>query len=120
MKLGGVIYLRSITDKRMKGMTRRNIDMFHQLCGDNALARVVLGTTYWEEVDEDKGKMLEQQFAESFWNSMAASGSKLLRFARTRRSAQTFVDAILGELEFGGNSLSVIILCDFSRLLIAI
>ena len=45
MKLGGVIYLQSIADKRMMGTTRRNLDMFSQLCGDKALARVVLGTT---------------------------------------------------------------------------
>ena len=49
MKLGGVIYLLSIADEEMK--TRRNVDMFHQLCGDKALEKVVFGTTNWGEID---------------------------------------------------------------------
>ena len=47
MTLGGVIYLLSFADKQMNGSTRRNFDMFYQLCGDKALGRVVLGTTNW-------------------------------------------------------------------------
>ena len=101
MTLGGVIYLLSIADKRMKGTTRRNLDMFHQLCGDKALARVVLGTTNWGEVEEDVGKNRETQLAKTFWKPMTASGSKLLRFYKTEESAVTFVDAILGRLKSG-------------------
>ena len=99
-KLGGVIYLLSITEK-MRGTTRRNLDMFHQLCGDKALARVVLGTTNWGEVEEDVGKNRETQLAKTFWKPMTASGSKLLRFYKTEESAVTFVDAILGRLKSG-------------------
>ena len=79
--------------------TRITPFMFRQLCGDNALARVVLGTTHWREVDENEGKIREQQLAETFWND---SGSKL-RFHQTESSARAFLDVILGQLEFGGN-----------------
>ena len=72
--------------------TRRNLPMLRQLCGDNALARVVLGTTHWGEVDEDEGKMREQQLAKTFW------GSKSLRFEQTKVSARAFLDFILGQL----------------------
>ena len=99
MTLGGVIYLLSIADKRMKGTTRRNLDMFHQLCGNKAFARVVLGTTNWGEVEEDVGLNREQQLAETFSKPMTTSGSKFLRFDKTERSAQAFVDAILNELD---------------------
>jgi len=108
MTLGGVIYLLSIAEKRMKGTTRRNLDMFHQLCGDKALARVVLGTTNWGEVDETVGQKREEQLAKTFWNTMTASGSKLLRFDRTERSARAFLDAILGQLNFDGNDDNVL------------
>ena len=96
MKLAGVIYLQSVADNRMKGVTRRNlqIDILRQLCGDNPLARVVLGTTNWGEVDENVGKKREQQLAETFWNS----GSKSLRFEQTEVSARAFLDAILTQL----------------------
>ena len=103
MTLGGVIYLLSIADSRMKGTTRVNIDMFHQLCGDKALASVILGTTNWGEVDEEVGKKHEQQLVNTFWNPMTASGSKSLRFDKTEKSARAFLDAILGRLEFGEN-----------------
>ena len=108
MKLGGVIYLLSITEK-MRGTTRKNLDMFHQLCGDKALSSVVLGTTKWGEVDENVGKDREEQLAEKFFGGMVASGSKVLRFdprprpSRTDRSARAFLDAILDQLEFGKN-----------------
>ena len=103
MTLGGVIYLLSIADKRMKGTTRRNLDMFHQLCGDKALARVVLGTTNWGEVEEHVGAQREEQLARTFWNTMTASGSKLLRFNKSQTSSRAFLNAILDQLEFGKN-----------------
>ena len=54
MKLGGVIYyLLCIADKWMKDATRRNLNMFHQLCRNKAFARLVLVTTNWGEVEED-------------------------------------------------------------------
>ena len=103
MTLGGVIYLQSIAEKRLKGTTRRNLDMFHQLCGNNALARIVIGTTNWGETDKTAGEKREQQLAKIFWNTMIASGSKSLRFDKTERSARTFLDAILDQLEFHDN-----------------
>jgi len=107
MKLGGIIYLLSIGDKRMKGTTRRNLDMFHQLCGDKGLARVILGTTNWGEVDDNTGKMREQQLAKTFSNLMNASGStrKLLRFHKTKESARAFLGVILERLKFRGNEI---------------
>ena len=103
MKLGGVIYLLSIADKRLMNTTRRNLDIFYQLCGEKALARVVLGTTNWGEVEENVGEKREEQLAKTFWNTMTASGSKSLRFDQTERSARAFLDAILDQLEFGEN-----------------
>ena len=100
MTLGGVIYLLSIADRRMKGATRRHLDMFYQLCGDKALARVVLGTTYWEEVVEDVAVKREQQLAKTFWGRpMTSSGSRLLRFDKTQESAVVFVDTIFDQLK---------------------
>ena len=66
--------------------------MLRQLCGDNAFPRVVLGTTHWGEVDEDEGKIREQQLAKSFW------GSKSLRFEQTKVSARALLDFILNQL----------------------
>ena len=96
MKLGGVIYLQSIGSNSMI-KARRNLPMLRQLCGDSALGSVVLGTTHWGEVDENEGKMREQQLANA-WNTMTDSGSKSLRFDQTKVSARAFLDAILSQL----------------------
>ena len=98
MKLGGVIYLQSIADKRMKGMTRRNLDMLCQLCGANKV--LVLGTTNWGEVDENVGKKREQQFV-TFWNRNIKTDLVSLRFDQTKRSARGFLDVILSQLDYG-------------------
>ena len=103
MTLGGIIYLLSIADNRMKSTTRRNIGMFHKLCGDKDLARVVLGTTNWGEVDEEVGKNREEQLVKTFWNPASESTRKSLRFDNTEKSARAFLDAILGQMKFGGN-----------------
>ena len=103
MKLGGVIYLQNIDESRMKGAARKNIDVFHKLCGDKALARVVLGTTKWGEVDENRGKDRERQLTEIYWKAMIGSGSNTLRFNDTKESAWAFLDSILGQLKFDGN-----------------
>ena len=88
--------------------TCKNIPKLRQLCGDNALSRVVLGTTHWGEVDKDEGKMRQQQLAMTFWQD---SESKPLRFDQKESCAWAILDAIL---------CPVIILCAFSRLLITI
>ena len=77
--------------------------MFHQLCGDKALARVILGTTNWEEIDKEKGKDRERDLATNFWKTMIDSGSKLFRFYETKESALDILNVILGQLEFYSN-----------------
>jgi len=97
MKLGGVIYLQNIVDRRMEGATRRNLDMFRQLCGEKALAKVILVTTSWEEVTQDVGDRREKQLADKFWKEMIILGSKMRRFHKTKTSALAILDDILGE-----------------------
>ena len=71
--------------------------MLRRLCGDNDLARVFLGTTHWENIDETEGMMHEQRLAETFW-TYSESGSKTLRFYKTETSARVFLDSILAQL----------------------
>jgi len=39
IKLAGIIYLHRITDNRMAGTPHRNLRMFGQLCGDQAVKK---------------------------------------------------------------------------------
>jgi hypothetical protein len=95
MKLGGVIYLQSIAEKRMKGTTRRNLEMFRRFCGEDALSKVVLGTTNWGEVIEDVGRRRESQLADGFWKNL--KGSTMMRFHQTQESARGFLEVILSK-----------------------
>ena len=56
MKNAGIIYLHEITLKHMTDTALKNLDMFRKLCGDDALMKVVLGTTKWGEVGDNREK----------------------------------------------------------------
>ena len=44
IKLVGIIYLHRITDNHMHGTPHRNLRMFGEICGDQAVKHVVLVT----------------------------------------------------------------------------
>jgi hypothetical protein len=116
MKLGGVIYLQTIAEKRMKGTTLRNLKMFRRLCGEKALDMVVLGTTNWGEVDEGVGKRREDQLQNNFWKDMISQGSQVLRFYKDQPSAQAFLHSILGRYERVDNDRNLLIQQELTKL----
>jgi hypothetical protein len=85
MKLGGVIYLQNVAEKRLKGTTRRNFDMFRRLCGDRA-----------GEVSEDVSGRRELQLRTKF---MFRFGSSMHRFNNSQQSALSFLEHILSKQE---------------------
>ncbi|KAG6842248.1 hypothetical protein C0991_000218 [Blastosporella zonata] len=80
MKLAGVVYLHEISQPRMMGAPRRNLEMFRELCGKKAVGNVVLATTKWEEVSVELGERRERQLQENYWKHMLELGSQMLRF----------------------------------------
>jgi len=97
MKLAGVIYLHEISQTRMLGTTRKNLEMFRKLCGDDALSSVILGTTKWSEVAPKVGDERVKQLQDNFWQDMIEKGSKVFKFLNTRESAWEMVDYLLKE-----------------------
>ncbi|KAK3369990.1 hypothetical protein B0H63DRAFT_454213 [Podospora didyma] len=53
-KLTGIIYLHRITDVRMDGSAMRSLKMFRKLCGEQPMKNVVIASTFWGAIDEDK------------------------------------------------------------------
>ncbi|OCH84690.1 P-loop containing nucleoside triphosphate hydrolase protein [Obba rivulosa] len=88
--LNGVLYLHRISDVRVGGAARRNITMFHQLCGPEYMTNVVIATTRWQEVDEETGSRREEELRTSptLFNSALDSGALLVRHDRDLESAQ--------------------------------
>ncbi|KAF8147712.1 P-loop containing nucleoside triphosphate hydrolase protein [Crassisporium funariophilum] len=101
MVLGGVIYLHDISHDRFSGTARRNLEMFHYLCGDAALRKVVLGSTRWGDVSPIVATRREQELKETHWKFMMEKGSEVRRFLGDRQSARILVDAVLHRLALG-------------------
>ena len=91
--LHGIIYLHRITDRRMQGSARRNIILFRQLCGQDALRKVVLVTTMWDQTSEAEGEKREAELiqTEDFWGWMVDNGSSYYRHNHTHETAADIV-----------------------------
>jgi len=95
MKLAGIIYLHEITQSRMLGAARRNLDMFQKLCGKDATRNVILATTKWSEISPELGERREKQLRGEHWQDMLLLGSRMRRFESTQTSARYIIDDIL-------------------------
>ena len=69
--------------------------MFRKLCGRDALDKVVLLTTFWDDIEAEEGPRREREFRESFWRSMIQNQSQVARFERSFESAWSAVDLLL-------------------------
>ena len=91
--LNGIIYLHRITDIRMQGSARKNLIMFKELCGQDALKKVILVTTMWDRISDEEGVKREKELTETpeFWGWMLAKGSTCHRHCNTEESAKQVV-----------------------------
>lgn len=94
IRLHGILYLHRITDVRMQGSAKKNLIMFNKLCGENALHKVVLVTTMWENLktqDEGQAREAELRSTDAFWGWMSARGSKIERHTNDADSAKRLI-----------------------------
>jgi hypothetical protein len=102
IKLAGIVYLRRITDSRWNGTPLRNIRMFGELCGDQAMKEVVLVTTMWDRgiSQEVSNKREEVLFNTNCWKTMIDHGASTARFLNSADSAWDIIDLILNQHDF--------------------
>jgi hypothetical protein len=79
----------------MAGTPLKNLRMFEELCGKNAFHNVILTTTMWDEVDEETGRLREQELKSKYWQSMLARNSTTNRFMGTRESALRLIEPLI-------------------------
>ena len=79
----------------MGGSPHRNLRMFGELCGDQAVKKVVLVTTMWDIVQRDIGVRRENELFEKFWKTMINYGASTARFSNSADSAWKIIDLIL-------------------------
>ncbi|KAF8627072.1 hypothetical protein AX17_006411 [Amanita inopinata Kibby_2008] len=89
-KLSGVLYFHRISDFRMGGISRRNFNMFRELCGDENLKNVIIVTNMWKEVDPDVGVARETELISKdiFFKPALDKGAMILRHNNILMSAQ--------------------------------
>ena len=84
---------------------QRNLRMFGELCGDQAVKKVVLVTTMWDKVCASSQKQQEAVAArekdlfDNYWKTMVNHGTSTARFENTPASAWKIVDIILRQHE---------------------
>ena len=83
-------------DPRLGGKALQNLKMFKSLCGDEALSKVVLATTFWGHVNETVGMNRETELEKSeFWGKMIKKGSKVLRQDNGKVSAKSIIEYLI-------------------------
>jgi len=94
-----VVYVHRISDIRIGGVSRRNFEMFRELCGESALENVVIVTNMWSEVSQDVGEIRERELETeySFFGSAISQGARLVRHNNTVESARAILRHIINK-----------------------
>jgi hypothetical protein len=72
---------------------------FKRLCGEGAFRKVVLATTFWDQIDYTIGERRERELKSEwdYWGEMMDRGSKVLRHDRGRRSAKDILKYLIDQ-----------------------
>jgi len=95
--LATVLYLHRISDNRMSGSAMKNLRIFSNLCGRDAMPNVVIVTTMWSKVDVNDGIEREKVLKQEVWKPLLNSGCRVERFDNTHKSAWDIVEQSTGK-----------------------
>ncbi|KAH6880836.1 P-loop containing nucleoside triphosphate hydrolase protein [Coprinopsis sp. MPI-PUGE-AT-0042] len=79
MSVGGLIYLHSILDIRMRGSLLMNFKIFTKVCGEDAFGKVVLATVHWQKCDKGEGESREKELSERYWADLLQRGATVMQ-----------------------------------------
>lgn len=98
IKLTGILYVHPIRENRMAGRAIDSVRSFIELCGTEALRKVVLVTTFWDTVDSFDGARRELELRENpdFWQTMLSNGSQVFRHENKLSTARAVIGYLLG------------------------
>ncbi|KAF7974367.1 hypothetical protein HWV62_12330 [Athelia sp. TMB] len=80
----------------MAGSARKSLQTFNNMCGKEAMPRVVVGTTMWGDVPQQTGEQREEELKGKWWKDMIAQGCHVQRFTDSYDSAWE----VIGKLGF--------------------
>ncbi|KAF8431209.1 hypothetical protein L210DRAFT_3507997 [Boletus edulis BED1] len=90
-KLNGIIYMHRISDPRVGGVSRKNLRMFHSLCGDANLKNVRIVTTNWARVSKEEGDKWEEALQTGAFKALLDAQAGMRRHLNTVESAQVII-----------------------------
>lgn len=95
--LSGVIYLHKITDNRITNSSIKNLRMFRKLCGAENMRNVLLVSSMWDIVQEEKGAEREKELCSegTFWKSMITQGATVHRYNNRTVTAMNLIQTII-------------------------
>ncbi|KAH6886982.1 P-loop containing nucleoside triphosphate hydrolase protein [Thelonectria olida] len=96
-KFAGILYLRDITEYKMKGSDITNLRMFRALCGTSGLDNVIVVTTKWNTMTENRqlAEYREEQLLSDYLKPMLKSGAEYARDHGTAKSSRTIIRKVL-------------------------
>jgi hypothetical protein len=87
-----------ISQPRLTGSEQQNIRLFRSLCGEQSMKNVMLLTSKWDIVDEEKGVANENELCETkkFWGAMKLMGAQVRRLGdKTKTTARQRIVELL-------------------------
>ena len=79
----------------MAGTPLRNLRVFQKLCGRDALQKVYLTTTMWDEVDSSVGERRLDELKTDYWKAMTIHGAQTARCRSDDDSPKWIIRQIL-------------------------
>jgi len=94
--IGGVVYFHKITNLRLTGSDRTNIEVFEQICGRQFLHRAVFATTMWDTVSSADHRKFGQLHTslEKMYSHLVEKGTKFLKFEGNDISATAVLQSL--------------------------
>jgi hypothetical protein len=97
IQLTGIIYVHAIREARMGAKAINSVRSFTELCGPDAMRRVVMVSTFWDNVDPIEGVRRERQLETDpdFWAQMCQHGSTTFRHYNKLSTARDVIRHLL-------------------------
>ncbi|KAI8961907.1 P-loop containing nucleoside triphosphate hydrolase protein [Daldinia sp. FL1419] len=101
-KLTGLLYFYNISHVRLGGTASKNIRMFRALVGNKNMKNVVLVTTRWDLVQNEredvvKARVAELESEDGFWGGMIRLGARHEMLRDTEEDGKRILHSLLGK-----------------------
>ncbi|KAI1412211.1 P-loop containing nucleoside triphosphate hydrolase protein [Hypoxylon sp. FL1857] len=88
--INGIIYLHRISDTRLGGAAKTNLEMLKGLCGRSAFSNIAVATTMWSPHGQERlsQENREQQLKDTYLADMIKEGTRVIRHDCSRSALE--------------------------------